>query len=334
MSMAALETGRRGFISSLATAAGMSAFAGCATVFPRCRRAVRSYCSYRNRLIMSGDGFPDARFAVLGDTHLSMTDSREDPFRGYSGRMAGAYGKVRHFKTQVPSEPAVHFRQVLDAVKRIKADVLLLAGDITSFPSEAAVEFVREELDRSGLEWMYIAGNHDWHYEGMKGSSDALRREWTARRLSPLYKGEDPMFASRVINGVRYVAIDDSTYEVSEEQLAFFRQEASKKEPVVLFVHIPVYMPETSFRVMSAGNPGWCAKNDRVWQIERRERWPERGPSRSTKEFVEEVLGCENLAGVFAGHIHTQLIAESRGNIQMTCGLGAAADFLDVKLVS
>lgn len=332
--MSSFASSRRDFVSSLAAAAGVSALAGCGTLGSSCRRAVRSHWSYRNRLLIAGDGLPSARFAVVGDTHLSMTDSREDPFRTYSGRMAGAYTSVKHFKSAVAADPATHFKQVLAEVKRSKADVLLLAGDIVSFPSEAAVEFVKKELDKSGLEWMYVAGNHDWHYEGLKGSSDALRREWTAKRLSSLYQGADAMFSSRVINGVRYVAIDDSTYEVSEEQLEFFRQEAAKMEPVVLFVHIPLYMPESSFKVMSAGNPEWCAKNDRVWQIERRERWPEDGPSRSTKEFVEEVFGCENLIGVFAGHIHTQLIAQSRGNLQMTCGLGAAADFVDVKITS
>jgi hypothetical protein len=70
---------------------------------------------------------------------------------------------------------------------------LLLTGDIFSFPSQAAVEWAFQALDSTGIPWAYVAGNHDWHYEGMERSSYQLRNTWTTKHLYPMYQGNHPL---------------------------------------------------------------------------------------------------------------------------------------------
>ena len=124
---------------------------------------------------------------------------------------------------------------------------MALVGDIVSFPSEAAIDWVMSQLTRQQVPYIYVAGNHDWHYEGMEGSLQQLRATWIERRLKPLYQGQNPLMSSHDVRGVRFLAVDNSNYEILPEQLDFFRTQVATGMPLVLFVHIPLF----------AGTIGW-----------------------------------------------------------------------------
>ena len=161
----------------------------------------------------------------IADTHLFKDDERGNEFTLYSGRMAKAYNKTKHFLTGEETHPEKAFVETLQIAKKQNISLLILAGDIFSFPSEAAITFVMDELQKVGIPYLFTAGNHDWHYEGMPGSSDYLRETWIKKRLTPLYQGENPLYAVRKINGIRILTIDNSTYEIKEEQLSFFKEQ-------------------------------------------------------------------------------------------------------------
>ena len=119
----------------------------------------------------------------IADTHLFMDDERGAPFLNFSGRMAKAYNQTKHFKTGEKTNPKKAFKQAITFAKESNADVITLVGDIFSFPSELAIEWVLSEIEAIGIPYIYIAGNHDWHYEGMDGSLDSLRDKWIEKRL-------------------------------------------------------------------------------------------------------------------------------------------------------
>jgi hypothetical protein len=246
--------------------------------------------------------------------------------------MAKPYRSALHFRTGRPIASPDGFEYALAEAKKMKVDFLALVGDIVSFPSEAGVEYVRRRLDESGLDWMYISGNHDWHYEGLPGTEMALRAEWTKKRLAPLYQGADPMMASRVVKGIRFVFIDNSLYEILPEQLAFWKQEAAKGEPVALMMHIPLYMPGYGPREAGCAHPEWGAKVDPHWQIERRPQWPEAGHTQTTFAFREAVFSTPNLLGVFVGHVHRHFFAFDRGHVQCAVAANADGSFFDVRV--
>ncbi len=272
------------------------------------------------------------RFMVVGDSHLSIDDARGEPFKQYSGRMSKPYREAIHFRTGSHIVSPAGFEYALAEAKRKNVHFLALVGDIVSFPSEAGVEYVKRRLDESGLNWMYISGNHDWHYEGLPGTEMALRAEWTKKRLAPLYQGADPMMASRVVKGVRFVFIDNSLYEILPKQLAFWKSEAAKGEPVALMMHIPLYMPGYGPLEAGCAHPQWGAKVDPHWKIERRPQGPESGHSKTTFAFREAVFSTPNLLGVFVGHEHRQMIAFDRGHVQCVTAANADGSFLDVRV--
>ena len=115
---------------------------------------------------------------VISDTHLFLSDEREDPFREYSQRMAAAYNTTRHFQTHEATDPERAFRATLALAQERGADAIALLGDIVSYPTEAGVELAVKLLNETGIPWFYTTGNHDWHYEGLSGTEIELRETW------------------------------------------------------------------------------------------------------------------------------------------------------------
>lgn len=250
----------------------------------------------RLRLPVAGLAAP-LRVWIAGDTHLALHDARDDAYAANYKRMA-----------QWGGEPAA-FEKMLAEAKEKKVDLLCLVGDTISFPTLANVEYVTKALKASGLSFIYTAGNHDWHFEGLPGSDEQLRAEWSKKRLTPLYQGTNPLCASKVVKDVRFVTIDNSIYHVNEEQLAFWKAEAAKGDPVVLLTHVPLWTEGWGF--FTCGCPIWGAAVDPYWEIERREKWAER-QSPSTFAFREAVLRTPNLVAAFSGHIHETMAAQTR----------------------
>ena len=252
--------------------------------------------------IISLNGLP-APVTVLqiADTHISCDNESDREYEQYSARMNRAFLERKHYKTGEPTTTMACFKEMMEMAKQENVDLIALVGDIVNYPSATAVEFVRSAVEVAGIPHIYTAGNHDWHYEGMKGSSDELRKEWCEKRLKPLYTGSNLFYSSDIVGGINMVTIDNSTYQVNEEQLTFFRDQLKKAEPVALFVHIPLHMQ--SMR-MCCGHPQWGAASDKNNEIERRERWSASGNQASTVAFVKEVMAAKKLTGIFAGHWH------------------------------
>ena len=257
------------------------------------------------------------RLWMVADTHFGLHDARDDEHADHYRRMA-QYGAKK--------EP---FEKMMAAAKAAKPDALVLLGDNISFPTHANVEYLKTALENCGLPWLYIAGNHDWHFEGEAGSDLEQREKWTKSRLAPLYQGESPLAYSRMVNGVRIVMVDNSLYHVLPEQVAFWKAEAAKGDPICLCMHIPFWQPGWS--VTTCACPTWGAATDPYWEIERRQRWAEKLMP-STFEFRDAVLATPNLVGVFAGHHHNWQFARERGQNLFTVVSNRTGQFLDVTI--
>ena len=142
------------------------------------------------------------------DSHISGDSETEAPYDNYSARMHDAY-------SQYDRKGA--FQRAMDLAVAERVDLIALTGDQVNYPSTSSVEFVRREIERTGIPHLYTSGNHDWHYEGMPGSLDALRAVWRAERLKPLYADSESLsFAALNLKGVRFIAIENGTSQVDD----------------------------------------------------------------------------------------------------------------------
>jgi hypothetical protein len=299
-------SGRRTFLRQAAVAAGAVPLLGHASVATSTPApGLRGSCAQDEDRVRFFSPAIKQPFSItmVADTHLFRDDDRGVPYREYSARMAKAYNTTKHFKTGAALTPEQAFRNVLASARAAKSELFAMIGDIVSFPSEAAVGWVCTEVADAGLPTVYTAGNHDWHYEGMEGTSAYLRATWIEKRLLPLYRGQNPMIAAHDIKGVRFLVIDNSTYEIERDQLVFFQSHAATGVPLVLMVHIPLYAPGRPIG-FGCGHPEWGASADKSYQIEKRPRWRADGHTAITREFHRAVFSCPSLLGVFAGHTH------------------------------
>ncbi len=242
------------------------------------------------------------RILFSTDNHIGMADERDEAYRDNYTRMNGG-GRE-------------NFEKLVACATRDKYDILLLGGDTLSHPAQAGVDFVSNTLAKCEIPWLYVSGNHDWCFEGLPGTRQARRAEWLEKRLKPLFQGRNPLMACVDVKGLRILAIDNSMQEILPEQLVFLREKLRDGLPTVVLSHIPYYMPDV--RSYDCGSPHWGAKRDTIWQIERRDRWPEAGHTQVTYDFCRELYGAGNVVAILAGHIHADTIASYKGVHQIT----------------
>jgi len=111
----------------------------------------------------------------LSDNHITVSNESDIPFEQYGKRMNRGYRSVKHYKTGIRTTPLKCFYALLDLAKSNKVDMIMLTGDVVNNPSKTSVTLICDELKKTGIPYAYIAGNHDWHYEGMEGSANNLR---------------------------------------------------------------------------------------------------------------------------------------------------------------
>ena len=176
----------------------------------------------------------------ITDIHISIADENESDLMQYSEHMQKAYTAPRKHYSQETYKTTFEFLDdILLKAKQENIDLLLLTGDIVNFPSAVSVNYVYDRLMKTGIPWLYISGNHDWHYEGMPGSLDSLRETWINKSLLPLYRGHNPLFYSEIINGFKFIGIDNSTNIVTDDQIQFLKDQLTGNEPIILISHIP-----------------------------------------------------------------------------------------------
>lgn len=314
---------RRHFFTTMAKGVATTLLvAGCHSP-EKVSQAQHAASDFRTRIFVPGLK-TKLRVLHVTDTHLSVFDEQEKEFHSFGARMDQAFLDREHYKTSQKINSITAFHELMALAKNQPFDLIVLTGDIVNNPSRASVRFVREELEKTGIPWLYVAGNHDWHYEGMTGTADELRQTWIHNSLMPLYDA-NPLFSAREINGLNFVRIDNSTYQISEDQLAFFQAQMALPAPMVLLMHIPVYVPEdgTDEDVGTCGDPRWGAEHDGNYIIERRQQWRKEGNFPATVEFVASVKKSENLIAALVGHSHRARMDTLAPNaIQYTTGGG------------
>ena len=120
-------------------------------------------------------------------------------------------------------------------------DFVLHTGDIIDWQSEANFDLVRKYF---GADMFGTLGNHEFS-RNMWLEKSKQTNEYKSLSVDVLRKiyPFDLRLASRVVNGVNFVSMDDVYGYVDRDQTALFRAEVQKGLPIILCLHVPLYTP-------------------------------------------------------------------------------------------
>jgi DNA repair exonuclease SbcCD nuclease subunit len=175
------------------------------------------------------------RIMHLTDNHISIDDF--DPPR--TSRMYNAFVQTSDHFTERATSPKDEFVQLLRKARKEKVDLIALGGDLVNYPSPKTVNWILEQLhtEARDIPFVYTAGNHDWHEEGIASDRryDAARRSQLNATLRPLFDqsassllqagpNAGRLYGKTSIRGVDVVFVDNSNYQVDEEQQSFLEK--------------------------------------------------------------------------------------------------------------
>ncbi len=166
----------------------------------------------------------------ISDTHLTFVDERND-----ERKIKLAESRSRHFpKAEQYFKAAIRYAHERDLM-------LLHTGDLIDFVSESNIDYAAKEFRRNA--WFVSSGNHEFSQYVGGARENAEYKAQSYDKVQSAFPN-DLTVASRIINGVNFVAIDNVYYYVTAEQHQEVKRQFERGLPVVLMCHIPFYTPE------------------------------------------------------------------------------------------
>lgn len=264
----------------------------------------------------------------ITDSHLVEVDERD------AETIASGMELRATFIANSPSgwSPRQHLQQALARANELEVDYVVLTGDIMHFPSAANLETFEHELKTLKAPYVYLPGNHDWQYPHLP-VSEATRAEYYPRLFR--FTGGNPAYQARDIGGVRLVALDNSTYQVNDVQLAFLRQQLNTELSCLLFIHIPIHTPALAAPVVNKFDapimmaaPGWTPEAQADWGVR------DSDPSTIACHQLLVDGDAPSIAAIFCGHVHfTHEAPFSNGQIQYVTRPGFEGGYRIIRLM-
>ena len=242
------------------------------------------------------------RVMHIADTHLDLIDERDAQFieecRGIGMRFADRHQHRDAQGDPFSTEHALELT-ILDAQK-MDVDLIVHSGDLLDFAAQASVDRAVELLEGCGIPWLYASGDHDWYFFPL-GLSPGLREKWWPL-LDPLTRGK-PACDMLDMHGVRFITVDDTVYQITEEQLAFVQKALGDGLPSVVIMHIPLSIAT----LRDVALAGWHQSNllaDPDLSRDKRRALCTGADTATTSAFVRTLVAADNLVAVLAGHLH------------------------------
>ena len=293
---------RRGFVASLA-AIGMAGTAKSAgeekalplKISPIREGGVDEVLKVAHFEIAAGATKP-FRILHASDTHLNFWDVTD---------FCGNEARERHFGTRW-----VRFPQALTSLlatigyARERGLPIFHTGDLIDWNTCGNAVVCRRTLD--GVDFFYALGNHEYHTSA--GKTPALSAEGARERVAT-FVSNDLTVASRVVNGINFVAFDNGELNLREETVARVKAEFGKGLPVVMLCHIPpTYTPtfiSNGLRMQRQILRGQGVPEERLAALKPGGRIELRYNER-TMGFWDWARGQKLLKAVLCGHTHVE----------------------------
>ena len=237
------------------------------------------------------------RILHASDTHISLMNDfdRQDKTRAH-------YEKTRTECFQMHARE--YFVGTFDYARR-NGVPLLHTGDLIDYIGEANLAAAREQF--VGTDAMVCPGNHEWEYLLRLSDPPVMRPKYyeAVRAAYP----NDLTVASRIINGVNFILLDNADYQVPPDRATRVEAEVKRGLPCVLCCHIPFETPDLREAVFEhwhcrrANRTGDCCQPDVCFTAANKANHLEKA-SPDTWTFLSWLKAQSNVKAVLCGHQH------------------------------
>lgn len=233
----------------------------------------------------------------LSDTHIILADERDD-----ERKRKLAENRVHAFG--VPQDEVIRNLDAALDYAKANCDLVVHTGDLIDFVSHPNLDILSEKL--SAEDTFFAVGNHEFSlYVGEAKEDTAYKMQSfdRVRAASP----NDLDFASRIVNGINLVAVDNGYYLFTENQLERLKKELQKGLPVILLMHNPIHT-ETLYDYMMNVRKSPCAyltgTPEELLSCYPADRREQQRPDKPTLDFIGYIKKQPQIKAVFAGHLH------------------------------
>ena len=224
----------------------------------------------------------------LTDTHVVVRDSKA------SGQEAeNQDSRYPMFVNEEGISAEEQFPEWVRYANEKKVDAVLLGGDIIDSPSEANLQWLKEQLEALDMPYLYINGNHDWTYP-WEYMTD-MGRERYLPLLEPFMQG-NTAFQRLDLGGLVILGIDDSTNQVDAQALDRYREALMDNRPVIVMAHVPFMTQSALSKAVEAWNSPVVIGAGNFGGIY---------PNEESEKFISLTTAADSpVELVLAGHVH------------------------------
>ncbi|MBQ3178530.1 MAG: metallophosphoesterase [Clostridia bacterium] len=262
------------------------------------------------------------RMLHMSDNHLSLADERDNERKN---TLAAA--RANAFTGNHPEKLLENLADLMDFAKKENLTILH-TGDMIDFVSEANMDYTKKAFE--GADVFAAAGNHEFSQYVGEAWEDEEYKAQSFAHVKEAFPG-DFWFQTRIVNGVKFIAVDNNYYYVTEEQLHLFRDAVSDGMPAVLIMHNPLYS-EDMYAKVTAGKkpqdpPYLFGCPEPLLRTLDDHRYRQQKPDETAVRFLELCNSLPNLKAVLSGHLHKYFASQLDSGVpQYVAGAGYHAE--------
>lgn len=201
-----------------------------------------------------------------------------------------------------PQSAEIYFNQAADYCR--KNNIFMLnTGDAIDFLSQANFDFLDNSTQE--LDYLYAAGNHDFCHCVGDATENKPYKERNIKKVAPHIKS-NLYFDSKTVNGINFVTLDNSYYTLSNCQIQMLKAEAAKGLPIILGMHVPLYVPQLAQKTLSESGCTYLINTptEIVEKFKDPYRRFQQEADEETVRAVDYIINEPLIKAVICGHTH------------------------------
>lgn len=262
------------------------------------------------------------RMLHMSDNHLCLADDRDDQRKNDL-----AHARGNSFTGGHPERLTEQVSEFMSFAAQEKIGILH-TGDMIDYVSEANLDYTREAFANADV--FVAAGNHEFSlYVGEAWEDEAYKQQSMAH-VKAAFPG-DFWFQTKVVNGVKFIALENGYYYITEEQFDLFKTATADGMPAVLLVHNPLYSKDLYEQVTAGKSPSeppyLMGCPEPLLRTLDAYRYRQQVPNELTLAFMDYCNTLPNLKAVLSGHLHVPFSSQLDSGIpQYVAGAGYAGE--------